>query len=409
MSEKNLDFDQTIDRTNTNCLKYDFAKKRGMREDLMPLWVADMDFRTSSYIQEAIQNQVTHGIFGYSEGVDSYEIALKQWMKLHYDFEISSKWLVKTPGIVFALAMAVKALTKEQDAVLIQSPVYYPFREVIEDNHRILVENSLYLGDDNRYHIDFEDFEDKIIQNNVKLFFLCNPHNPVGRVWSVAELTKLGDICVRHKVLVVSDEIHADFVFCGKHNVFANLKKEFLDITITCTSPSKTFNLAGLQISNILIANERIKAHFKRQVDAAGYSQVNAMGIVACETAYTKGEEWYRTMHAYVKENVRYTKEYIRKHIPGINVIEQEGTYLVWMDFKNLGLSCDELEDVIINKARLWLDSGAIFGDCGKGFERINVACPKATLTKALKRLELAVGEVIAERAKEEHSCSIAL
>lgn len=393
MPEKNLNFDQTIDRMNTNCLKYDFAKKRGMREDLMPLWVADMDFKTSSYIQEAIQQQAIHGIFGYSEGVDSYEIALKQWMKQHYDFEISSKWLIKTPGIVFALAMAVKALTKEQDAVLIQSPVYYPFREVIEENNRTLVENMLYLGEDNRYHIDFIDFEDKIIKNKVKLFFLCNPHNPVGRVWSSQELIQLGDICVRHNVLVVSDEIHADFVFVGKHHVFANLKKEFLAITITCTSPSKTFNLAGLQISNILIANENIKKHFKHQVDAAGYSQVNAMGIVACQTAYTKGEQWYQAMLSYVKENVLFTKAYMKKHLPQIRVIEQEGTYLVWMDFRSLGLTCEELEDVIINQAKLLLDSGTIFGACGAGFERINVACPKSVLMKALKRLEHAINE----------------
>ena len=240
MAERNLDFDKITDRRNTNCLKYDFAVKRGMPEDVLPLWVADMDFQTSSYVQDALIKQVQHGIFGYSDGQESYFEAVKGWLKKHHDWEVQENWLVKTPGIVMALALSVKAYTDPEDAVLIQSPVYYPFSEVISDNGRKIVSSDLFLGEDNRYHIDFADFEKKIVEEQVKLFFLCNPHNPVGRVWTKEELETIGDICCRHHVIVVSDEIHADFAFQGKHQVFANLKKEYEEMTIACTSPSKT-------------------------------------------------------------------------------------------------------------------------------------------------------------------------
>lgn len=251
MAERNLDFDKVINRKNTRCLKYDFAVKRGKPADVLPLWVADMDFETSSYIEDALVERAKEGIFGYSEVQTPYFEILANWMKLHHNWEIQEDWLIKTPGVVFALAMAVKAYTQPGDSVLIQLPVYYPFSEVIQDNGRKVVSSNLYQGEDNRYHIDFQDFEKKIVEENVKLFFLCNPHNPVGRVWSAEELEKLGDICVKNGVTVVSDEIHQDFVFKGKHQVFAGLKKEFQDISITCTSPSKTFNLASMMISNI--------------------------------------------------------------------------------------------------------------------------------------------------------------
>jgi cystathionine beta-lyase len=395
MEEKNLDFDIVIDRRNTKCLKYDFAKRRGMPEDLLPLWIADMDFKTSSFIQDALEKQVKHGILGYSEVQEEYYETVKRWMKNHYDWDVNRRWLVKTPGIVFALAMAVKALTEVGDGVLIQLPVYYPFREVIEDNGRKVVSNTLLLGEDNRYHIDFEDFEKKIVDEKVKLFFLCNPHNPVGRVWCSEELLKLGDICCKHHVFVVSDEIHADFIFQGKHHVFASLKKEFEEITITCTSPSKTFNLAGLQISNIFIANPEIKHVFRKQVDAAGYSQLNVMGLVACEAAYKHGETWYKAMHQYVSDNINYTKSFLKENIPSVTMVNHEGTYLVWIDFRAIGLSADELDNLIINKAKLWLDSGKIFGESGTGFQRINVACPRIVLEEALKRIKKAVEDII--------------
>ena len=391
MAEKNLDFDTVVDRRNTYSLKYDFAKRRNMPEDLLPLWVADMDFKTSSYIQEAILKQTEHGIFGYSEVQEEYFEAVRRWMKRHYDWQVDSKWLIKTPGIVYALAMAVQAFTEEGDGVLIQQPVYYPFSEVIIDNGRKLVSNTLVQDESGRYGIDFEDFEEKIVTEKIKLFFLCNPHNPVGRVWSEEELKRIGDICYKHHVVVVSDEIHADFVFRGKHHVFAKLKKEYEEISVVATSPSKTFNIAGLQVSNIFIPNPELKRKFRKQINASGYSQLNVMGLVATKAAYEHGDEWYEAMHKYVSENIAYTKQFIEEKLPDITIVETEGTYLMWLDFRKLGLSESELEDLIVKKAKLWLDSGRIFGTAGKGFQRINVACPRKTLTEALTRLELAV------------------
>ena len=389
--ERNLNFDNVINRRNTDCLKFDFAERRGMPKDVLPLWVADMDFQTSSYIQDALEERVKHGIFGYSETTKPYFEAVSGWMKTHHDWEIKENWIIKTPGIVFALAMAVKTFTNVGDDVLIQLPVYYPFSEVITDNGRNIVSNTLYLGDDNRYHIDYEDFEKKITENNIKLFLLCNPHNPVGRVWTKEELTKLGDICVKHGVTVVSDEIHQDFVFKGKHQVFANIKKEFADITVTCTAPSKTFNIASLMVSNIIISNPELKKKFRQEVNAAGISQIGVMGLIACEAAYKNGGEWYEAMLSYVNDNIEFTKKYVEDNLKGVNMVEHEGTYLVWLDFRQTGLSVDELEDTIINKAGLWLDSGRIFGESGRGFQRINVACPRSILKEALDRINKAI------------------
>ncbi len=391
MAERNLNFDKVINRKNTRCLKYDFAERRGMPKDVLPLWVADMDFETSSYVEDALVERAKEGIFGYSEVQTPYFEIVRDWMKKHHDWDVQEKWLIKTPGIVMALAMAVKAYTKPGEGVLLQLPVYYPFSEVIKDNGRNVVSNTLYLDEDNRYHIDFEDFERKIIEENIKLFFLCNPHNPVGRVWSKQELTQIGDICVKHGVIVVSDEIHQDFVFKGKHTVFASLKKEYEDISITCTSPSKTFNLAGLMMSNIFIANRELRQNFRRELDAAGISQLGIMGLVACEAAYKNGEVWYQAMLSYVKENIAFTKEFVEKNLPGVTMIDLEGTYLVWLDFRKTGLSVDELEHRVIHKAKLWLDSGKIFGECGIGFQRINVACPRSILEDALNRIKAAI------------------
>lgn len=393
MPEKNLDFDTVINRKNTNCLKYDFAIQRGMPEDVLPLWVADMDFKTSSYIQDALHKQAEHGIFGYSEAKEDYFAALQAWMENHYGWKVDEKWLIKTPGVVFALAMAVKAFTNEGDGVVIQQPVYYPFSEVIEDNGRRIINNQLIQDESGKYRMDFRDLEEKIVLEKAKLLFLCNPHNPVGRVWTREELEKLGDICQKYHVIVVSDEIHADFVYQGKHQVFGDIKKEYRDFTVTCTAPSKTFNIAGLQVSNVFIANPELKRKFRKQISAAGYSQLNGAGLRACQAAYEHGEEWYQAMLAYVKENIAYIKEFLETRISGVKMIEPEGTYLVWLDFRNLRLADCELEDLIVKKAGLWLDSGSIFGDAGRGFQRINAACPRKTLELALTRLEKAVNE----------------
>lgn len=388
MAERNLDFDKVIERRGTDCIKYDSAAQSNMPADVLPLWVADMDFETSSYVVDALADRLRHGIFGYTEPGERFFDAVKGWMVRHHDWEVHKDWLVKTPGVVFALAMAVRAYTEPGDGVLIQQPVYYPFAGVIRDNGRRVVSNNLFLGEDNRYHMDLDDFEKKIVEEKIKLFFLCNPHNPVGRVWSREELCRLGDICVRHHVIVASDEIHADFVFQGKHQVFANLKKEYETISITCTAPSKTFNLAGLAMSNIFIPDEKLREKFCAQMNSAGVGQIGLMGLTACEAAYEKGEVWYQALLAYVAGNIAYTKQYVEENLPSVRMVEHEGTYLVWLDFRGTGLDEQALEHKIIHEAKLWLDGGVMFGEGGSGFQRVNVACPRKILTEALDRLK---------------------
>ena len=386
-----MDFNVFINRKDTNSLKYDFMTERGKPENLLPLWVADMDFQTAPAILERLEQTVKHGVFGYSETKEPYYDAVAGWYELHFDWRIEKDWLIKTPGVVFALAAAVRAFTKEMDGVLIQQPVYYPFSEVILDNDRVLVNNSLKLTD-GHYEIDFEDFEKKIVEYQVKLFLLCSPHNPVGRVWKEWELKRIGDICLKHRVIVVSDEIHSDFVYPGhRHQVFANLGTEYADITVTCTAPSKTFNLAGLQISNIIISNPVLRRKYLKAVAAAGYSQANLMGIIACQAAYELGEDWLSGLKEYLLENLNFLRAYLREKLSEIKLIEPEGTYLLWLDFRELNLTEREREWLIVEKAGLWLDSGAMFGPDGDGFERINIACPRETLAKALKQLEEAV------------------
>lgn len=394
MQQKSLEkinFNIVVNRKNTNCLKYDFAVRRGRPENVLPLWVADMDFKVAPEITQAIEKRVAHGIFGYSEVKEEYFEAVSAWMEQKHGWHVKEDWLVKTPGVVFALAMAVQAFTEPGDAVIIQQPVYYPFSEVIADNGRRIVDNTLELKEGGKYHINFEDFEQKVKENHVKLFLLCSPHNPVGRVWTKEELKKIAAICRKYDVIVVSDEIHEDFVFNGKHQVFADLSEDAKNRTITCTAPSKTFNLAGLQVSNIWIANPELREKFKKQIAAAGYSQLNTLGLTACEAAYRYGGEWHAELLGYLKSNLNFLREFLQTRLPEVKLIEPEGTYLVWLDFGSLGLTEEQREELLTKKAGIWLDSGAIFGAAGEGFERINIACPRSILKDALERIERAV------------------
>ena len=385
------DFDKIIDRHGTNCLKFDFAKERGKNGDELSLWVADMDFEVAKPITDALQAQVNHGIYGYTEVKSDYFEIVKNWFKDNFDWEIKKGSLVKTPGVVYAIAMAVKAFTKEGEAVIIQQPVYYPFSEMIIANNRKLVNSPLVLKD-GRYEIDFEDFEKKIVKNNVKLFILCSPHNPVGRVWSVEELKKIGDICIKHGVVIFSDEIHADFVYePNKHHVFASLGESYAANSVIATAPSKSFNIAGLQVSNIFIENKKLRDAFRNEIVKSGYSQLNTMGLVAARAAYESGKEWLDEVRAYIKDNLIFFRDYLKENIGELSLIEPEGTYLVWVDFRKLGLSEKQREDLIVNKAKLWIDSGAMFGVDGEGFERFNIACPRSYLKKALDSLAKAI------------------
>ena len=386
-----FDFDKVIPRKGTNSLKYDFSVELGKGEDVLPLWVADMDFPTAPAILESLQKKVSHGIFGYSEGKEDYFQAVSGWYEKHFQWKVKKSWLIKTPGVVFAVAAAIRAFTEEGDAILIQQPVYYPFGQVIENNHRKLVSSPL-KQNQGHYEMDFEDFEDKIIKEQVKLFILCSPHNPVGRVWEEWELRKVGDICKKHGVLVISDEIHNDFVWEDhRHTVFVSLSPEYEDMTITCTAPSKTFNLAGLQISNIFIPNPQLKRKFKKEIAATGYEEIGLMGLVACQAAYEGGEEWLRELKEYIWNNYLFLEKYLAEKIPQLQPVRPEGTYLAWIDCRGLGLTETEREELIVKKAGLWLDSGAMFGKEGEGFERMNLACPRKTLEAALQRLENAI------------------
>jgi len=380
-------FDEVIDRKGTNCLKYDFAVERGYPEGVLPFWVADMDFRTAPPVIEELARRVQHGIFGYTDPGADYRAAVWNWMKTQHGWTPAEGSLTITPGVVFALGMAVQSFTAPGDAVLIQQPVYYPFSSIILGNDRQLVNSPLVLKD-GHYEIDFVDFEQKITSKNVKLFLLCNPHNPAGRVYTRDELQKMATICLQHGVTIVADEIHNDFIRKGyEHTVLASLGDDIAQHVVTCTAPSKTFNLAGLQISNIFIENESMRQKFRATIDHAGYSQPNALGMFAAQAAYEKGLPWLEALRDYLEQNYQKTKAFLAKHLPKVTLIEPEGTYLLWLDFRAYGLSAKELDDIIVHEANLWLDSGHIFGKDGEGFERLNIACPWATLEQGLKQL----------------------
>ena len=387
-----MDLDTIIERKNTDCLKFDAAMRRGYPEDILPLWVADMDFPAAPPILEALQKRINHGVFGYSEpDPDRFFPVLERWFRERHNWQIQKDWLLQTPGVVFALAMAVKAFTEPGDAVLIQQPVYYPFSEVILDNGRHRVSSDLLLKG-GRYEIDFADFERKIVENKVKLFLLCSPHNPVGRVWTRDELEMVAAICRKHNVIVIADEIHEDFVWTERpHIPYASLGGAIAEKAVICTAPSKTFNLAGLQVSNIFIPDYGLRRRFKHEINAAGYSQLNTLGLIACEAAYGEGFSWLQEVKQYLRENIDFTRVFLQQHIPWIRLVEPEGTYLLWLDCRGLRLSSFELDEFIIKKAGLWLDSGAIFGAAGKGFQRINVACPRSVLQEALERIQRAI------------------
>ena len=387
-------FDEVVDRRGTSCLKYDFGPERMGRDDLLPLWVADMDFKLPPEILDELTRRVDHGIFGYTDPKPEYFRAVRQWFQTHYNWEIEDQWITITPGVVYAIAAAIRAFTKEGDAVIIQQPVYYPFSECILENGRKLV-NSQLIYENGSYRMDYEDFEEKVVRNHVKLFLLCSPHNPVGRVWTKEELEKIGEICLRNGVTVFSDEIHCDITYPGvTHTPFAGICPELAEITVAGTAPSKTFNLAGLQVSNIVIPDRKRRRRFRDEISRSGYSQANTLGLTACKAVYEKGEDWYREFLVYLKENLDLTREYIRKRIPQIRLVEPEGTYLIWLDCTGLGISGQELRRMMVEDAKLWLDDGVIFGKETELFERINIACPKETLLQALKQLEDAVANI---------------
>ncbi|MBR1703877.1 MAG: pyridoxal phosphate-dependent aminotransferase [Clostridia bacterium] len=391
MAERNLDFDKGLDRKGTDSIKFDYTERFHMPEDVLSYWVADMDFPTSSYVQDAVIEAVQKGAFGYTLAGDDYFDAVAGWMLRHHDLKVEPEWLVQTPGVVFGLAHGVRAYTEPGDTVLIQEPVYYPFANVIRHNDRKVVSNDLVLREDGTYGIDFEDFETKLKEDHPKLFILCSPHNPVGRVWIREELKTLGDLCKQYGVLVLADEIHSDLTFGATHTSFFNVDPSFQEFSLLCTAPSKTFNLAGLQTSNLFIPNKSLRNRFRKELDRSGAGQPNQLGLIACKAAYTHGEEWYDALIATLSANLDFAVDFINTRSPGLRALKPEGTYLLWVDCRRLGLSGKELDRFIREEAKLWLDGGTMFGPTGEGFQRINVATSREYLQKGLEQLEAAV------------------
>ena len=403
-------FDLVHDRTGTASLKWDFAAERGRPASALPLWVADMDHRTAPAVTSALLWRVRHGIFGYTEPDAAYHAALTGWFARRYGWAVDPAWNVITPGVVPALALAVRALTGPGDAVVIEEPVYYPFRQVVEDNDRGVVSVPLTRDADGVYRRDPAALEDALARTGARLLLLCNPHNPVGRVWSREELAELAEVTGRHGVVVVSDEIHADLALPGRRTTpFASLGGDVAARTITCTSPSKAFNLAGLQVANILIPDAGLRARFRAELNALGYSQPNALGLTACRAAYESGDAWLDELRGHIAEAREHVVARLAR-IPGIEATPTEGTYLLWLDCRGLlersGLEARELDEFILRRAGLWLDDGAIFGAGGEGFTRINVACARAVLDEALDRLSAAVAALPARRSRRAEAAA---
>ena len=382
-------FDEIIDRRGTDCLKYDFGPKRKGRSDLLPMWVADMDFKLPDEILADLHKRVEHGIFGYTDPLDDYFEALNHWFSTRYGYTVEPEWVTLGAGLVYGVHLSVQAFTKPGEGVMVMQPVYYPFSEAIKQNGRKLVNCQLHY--DGAYSIDFEKMEKLIKEEDVKVLIFCSPHNPVGRVWTKEELTKVADICLENGVILMIDEIHCDFIFPGhKFTSIMNLDEKYRDIVALYSSPGKTFNVAGLQSANIIIPNPELRAKFKQANTSAGYSQANCMGQCALMSCYTKGAEWVDELVEYIWGNVCYMKDFVEKNFPKAHFVDPDGTYLTWVDFSGYGLEDDDLEHLMVEEAKLWLDSGAIFGPETKQFERFNLGCPRSVVEQAMKQLKAA-------------------
>ncbi len=392
------DFDQVCDRRNTNCSKWDNVATLFGRDDVIPMWVADMDFPAAKPIVEAVRRRAEHEFFGYTEAGDNIVGSVVERMKRKFDWDIEPEWITFTPGVVPAISCAIKSLTHPGDEVILQQPVYHPFFPAVNLNGCHIVNNALKLVN-GRYEMDLDGLERafhprigmRAIPNRVKAMILCNPHNPVGRLWNREEVTHAGHIVIDHGAVVISDEIHCELLFKGhKHTPFASISKEFEQNSIVCMAPSKTFNLAGLSASSIIIPNKALRDGFEN-ARVGMLPRPNLFGLTALEAAYREGDEWLEQLLDYLQGNLDYTVEYFQKRIPKITVIRPEGTYLVWLDCRQLDMDGMTLRAFMREKARVGLDDGFIFGPGGEGFERMNIACPRAILEEAYGRIEAAV------------------
>ena len=385
-----FNFDKIIDRTNNFSAKWSEMNKNFGTNNLLPMWVADMDFLTAPCVMEALKDRLEQGIFGYTTRPSSYNESIVNWLDNRFSWKINQEWLMFSPAVITSISLLIQNLTQKNDKIMIQEPVYSPFHSIVESNERSLVISPLVKLDDGSYVMDYEDIEAKI--KDVKVFILCNPHNPVGRVWTREELTRLGEICLKHNVLVISDEIHSDIILKNhKHTPFASISKEFSENTITCMAPTKTFNLAGLQSSFLVISNPYYYEVMDKAFSILDIKRNNAFSLVATEAAYNYGEDWLYELIKYIEDNVDFAIDYIKNHIPQLKVKKPEGTYLLWVDFSNLNVDKKDLKNALINKGRIALSDGSSFGIGGDGYYRINLACPRSMVLEGLKRIEFAI------------------
>lgn len=380
-------FSDIVDRTGTDSVKY-YLHPESKYEKTIPMFIADMDFETAPAVKKAVMDRASHGIYGYTVNGPDYYAAVKHWLKTRHRVDINTKWITTTPGVVAALKNSISAYTKEGDGILIQEPVYHFFRDSVQCNQRKVVNNKL-IFHNGAYQIDFDDFEEKICQEKVKLFFLCNPHNPTGNVWSRDELVRMGNICKKYGVIVIDDEIHNDFVFShAVHTPFVNADPSFWDFTVFCTAPSKTFNLAGIKTSNVIISNPELKKSFDQTKAAHGLGASSAFSGKALIAAYTQGAAWVDEMLAYVRDNFCYLDTFLTNELSGVHLINRDSLYLAWIDCRAWNLSDDELKAFFIHDCGVIPSMGTEFGVGGDGFVRLNLACPRALLEEALERIK---------------------
>ena len=378
------DFDAIHNRRIAGDIKYNCPS------NVIPMWVADMDFQIPNEISDALIKEAKHGIFGYNEPDEEYMSLVTQWYKLRFDWEIRPEHIITSPGVMFSIGASINALTEIGDSILICQPVYYPFSKIVTANKRKLVISEL-TETNGRYKFNYDDIETKIKKHSVKMFLLCSPHNPVGRVWTKDELKKIGNICLANDVIIVSDEIHSDFIYQGNtHTPLASISDELAKMTVTCTAPSKTFNLAGLQASNTVVSDPVIRRKIEKAIAATGYFEINTMAIVSTKAAYQYGGEWLDGLLSYLEES----RQILQKAFPAdspISLIYPEGTYLAWLDCRKTELTSAKLYDIFLNNARVWLHKGDTFGQSGNGFMRLNFACPHSVLRKAIDRINYSI------------------
>lgn len=387
----NSRFDEIIDRTGTHSVKWEQMESLFGHADLLPMWVADMDFASPPEVVQALQRRAAHGIYGYTFRPEAYTEAIVNWQKQRHSWEVDPEWLCGSPGVVTALSLLVDLLTEPGDRIMLQVPVYSPFYDIVRFNGRETVRNPLRLVE-GRYEMDLEQMERQIVAERVRMLLLCNPHNPVGRVWTRKELEALGEICMRHGVIVLSDEIHGDIVYSGhRHIPFASISEELAQQSIVCTAPSKTFNIAGLQTSSIFIANSEWRHAFKRRLQTLALSMENCFAEAAVEACYTYGGTWLDELIIYLEENVNTLVRFVTEQLPEVNICRPEGTYLVWMDARNVLSDPTEMKELMFRDARVAFSEGSGFGAEGAGFLRVNIGCPRSMMMEGLERFARAV------------------